>query len=226
MGVGTPGMIDHFSGVDGGLFEMFEPADAQEAAEVTRLIVERYLKEGNPGHPIYLRCTRHNVGFLDRSAFSPEDYRKKLLEGSYLVAGSASGKADLCLIASGATVFEAAKAMEALTKEGLRAKVVNVVSLNRIQRPGSTFVTQYLEDETPLLTVHDAEPNALGDRVKDAVNAARLAGRRPGVVLACLGANITPKGTFVGSGTSEENYRRNSLDAAGIVSTAKRLLKK
>ena len=46
MGVASPGVIDDFSGPDGDLFEMYEPADAQEAAEVTRLVVERVLKSG------------------------------------------------------------------------------------------------------------------------------------------------------------------------------------
>lgn len=224
MGVGAPGMIDHFSGVDGELFEMFEPCDAQETAEITRLVVERYLKEGNPGHPVYLRCTRHNVAHLDRSGL--DDYAGKLLEGSYAFPSPGSGRADILIVASGATVHEALKAREGLAREGIRAKVVNVVSLNKIHRPDSSFVRQYLEDETPILTVHDAEPNALGHRVKDAVNTARQLGRRPGIVQRCLGADITPRAARVGSGSSEENYRRNHLDASGIAETVKQILQK
>ncbi|MFA5975379.1 MAG: transketolase C-terminal domain-containing protein [Elusimicrobiota bacterium] len=224
MGLGTPGMIDHFSGVDGELFEMFEPCDAQEAAEITRLIVDRYFKEGNPGHPIYLRCTRHNVPHLDRSGLT--DYPRKLLEGSYVIPSSAAGKSDILLVASGATVSEAVKAQAQLAQQGIKATVINVVSLNKIHRPNSTFVKDYLENDVPLLTVHDAEPNALGHRVKDAVNTARLLGRRPGIVMRCLGADPSPRAAHIGSGTTEENYRRNHLDAAGIVETVKQILKK
>lgn len=225
MGVGTPGMVDHFSGMQGELFEMFEAADAQEAADVTKLIVERVIRDGAPRHPIYLRCTRHNVGHLDRSTIP--DYAKKLEEGAYLVpTGAAAGKTDILLVASGATVHESLKAAQQLSSAGIRAKVINVVSINKIQKPTSTFVKDLLEDEVPLLTIHDAEPNALGHRVKDAVNTARLNGRKPGVVLHSLGVNITPLAAHVGSGTSEENYRRNQLDAAGIVAAVKQLLKK
>src|SRR6185295_8542021 len=52
MSEATPGMIDRFSGVDGELYDMYEPADAQEAAEITRLIVEGALLDGPPKHPI------------------------------------------------------------------------------------------------------------------------------------------------------------------------------
>jgi len=223
MGVGTPGMVDHFSGVDGDLFEMFEPADAQEAAEVVKLIVERVIAKGAPKHPIYLRCTRHNIPHLDKSGV--RDYAKRLEEGSYVIA-PVSGKSDIQIVASGATVSESLKAAQTLAAEGIRARVVNVVSINKIQRAASAFVREDLEDETPILTVHDAEPNALGHRVKDAVNTARQLGRKAGIVLKSLGANITPLANFVGSGTTEENYRRNQLDAAGIAQTVRDLLKK
>ena len=83
MGVAMPGVIDHFSGVNGELFDMYEAADAQEAAEITRLVVERAIREGRPRRPVYLRCTRHNIGHLDRSGIP--DYLKKLEEGSYVV---------------------------------------------------------------------------------------------------------------------------------------------
>src|ERR1035438_1162980 len=79
MGVGAPGVIDDFSGPDGDMFDMYEPADAQEAAEITRMIVERILKDGSPRHPVYIRCTRHNIAHLDRSGIP--DYLKKLQEG-------------------------------------------------------------------------------------------------------------------------------------------------
>jgi len=44
--------------------------------------------------------------------------------------------------------------------------------------------------------------------------------------LKSLGANVSPLSNHVGSGTSEENYRRNQLDAAGITAVAKQILRK
>ena len=225
MGVSAPGVIDTYSGPDGDLFEMYEPADAQEAADITRLIVERVLKEGTPSHPVYIRCTRHNLPHLDRS--DVQDYPKKLQEGSYQIASTAgSGKAHLLIVASGATVGEAIKASQDLSKEGITVKIINVVSINKIQKPDSTFVQKYLEDETPLLTVHDAQAQTLGHRVEEAINTARRLGKKPGIVLKSLGANISPLSNHVGSGTTEENYRRNQLDSAGITAVVRQLLKK
>ena len=133
---------------------------------------------------------------------------------------------DILLVASGATVGESWKAAQALAAQGIRAKVINVVSLNKIQRENSTFVRQYLEDGVPILTAHDAEAHALGHRVMEAVNTARKLGKKPGMVLASLGANVSPLSNHVGSGSSEENYRCNQLDAAGIAAVARQLLKK
>jgi transketolase len=222
MGVAMPGVIDDFSGPDGDLFEMYEPADAQEAAEVTRLVVERVIKNGAPRHPVYIRCTRHNIAHLDRSGI--RDYLTQLESGSYVIAGS--GPADLLIIASGATVAEAVKAGKELVAQGIRVKIVNVVSLNKIQKADSAFVREQLDEETPILTVHDAEAHALGHRVAEAINTARRLGRKPGILLKSLGVNVSPLSNHVGSGTSEENYRRNQLDAAGITAVVRQLLKK
>jgi transketolase len=225
MGVAMPAVIDHFSGVNGELFDMYEAADAQEAAEITKLIIEKALREGRPRHPVYLRCTRHNLGHLDRSVIP--DYLKKLSEGSYTVpVKGAKGAAQIIIVASGATVQESLKAAQQLLAEGITAKVINVVSLNKIYKPTSPFVTEQLDDKLPIITVHDAEPNALGHRVKEAVNTARQIGRQPGIVMRSLGVNITPLAAHVGSGTSEENYHRNQLDAAGIVAVLKQVLNK
>ncbi len=141
-----------------------------------------------------------------------------------MIAGS--GKADLLIIASGATVSESVQAGKTLAAQGIKAKIVNVVSLNKIQKADSAFVREQLDDETPILTVHDAEAHALGHRVAEAINEARKQGRKPGIILKSLGANVSPLSNHVGSGTSEENYRRNQLDAAGITAVAKQLLKK
>ncbi len=229
MGIAMPAVADHYSGMDGELFDIYEGCDAQETAELTRLIVDKALAKGAPERPVYLRCTRHNVPHMDRSTLS--DYRKKLEEGSYVVPvamsppGATVGSGyHVILVSSGAVVSEAVKAAQTLSGEGFRAKVVNVVSINKIQRAENPFVKEYLEDNVPIITAHDAEPNALGHRVKDAVNTARQLGRKPGIVMKSLGVNISPLENHVGSGTAEENYRRNSLDAAGIAATIRTIL--
>jgi transketolase len=225
MGVAAPGVIDDFSGPDGDMFDMYEAADAQEAAEITRLVVEEVLRHGTPKHPVYFRCTRHNLAHLDRSHIP--DYLKKLQEGSYVILDTAgSAKPDLLIVASGATVGEAVKASKDLTAQNIRVKIINVVSINKIQKAESAFVRDQLTDDIPVLTVHDAQAHALGHRVAEAINTARRLGKKPGIILKSLGANVSPLSNHVGSGTSEENYRRNQLDAAGIVAVAKQLLKK
>jgi len=221
MGVGTPGVIDDYSGPDGELFEMYEPCDAQEAAEVTRLVVEGVLQKGTPTRPVYLRCTRHNLPHLDRSGIS--DYLKRVEEGCYVVPTRAAGKPKLIVVASGATVHSAVQAANELADAGTPVKVINVVRLNTIQRADSPFLA-LLDDNTPILTVHDAQPHTLGHRVAEAINTARKAGKNPGVILKMLGADVSPLRTTVGSGTTEENYRRNKLDAAGVSATIRQVI--
>ena len=121
---------------------------------------------------------------------------------------------------------EAVKASVELASQKIRAKVINVVSLNKIQKAGSAFIRDALADGTPVLTVHDAQAHTLGHRVAEAINQARLEGKKPGVILKSLGANVSPLSNHVGSGTTEENYRRNQLDAAGIAAVARQVLKK
>ncbi len=221
MGVAGPGMVDDYSGPDGDLFEMYEPCDAQEAAEITRQIVQRSLKN-TPSRPVYLRCTRHNLPHLDRSGIS--NYLKKLEQGCYVVPTKAAGKPKLIVVATGATVHSAVQAAHELAGSGISVKVINVVSLNTIQRTGSPFI-QELEDNTPILTAHDAQPHALGHRVMEALNTARRVGKNPGTVVQMLGADVSPLRTSVGSGTTEENYRRNKLDAAGVLLSIRDILK-
>ena len=103
--------------------------------------------------------------------------------------------------------------------------MINVVSINKIQKPNSAFL-QSLSDNLPIITVHDAEPNTLAHRVQEAINTARKLGRNPGIVMKTLGVNVSPRSNHVGSGSTEENYRRNLLDTAGIVKTLRDVLKK
>jgi transketolase C-terminal domain/subunit len=128
------------------------------------------------------------------------------------------------IVASGAVVGEALKASAELAAKNIHVKVVNVVSLNKIQKADSAFVREVLTQDVPILTVHDAEAHALAHRVAEAINTARRLGQKPGVILKSLGANVSPLSNHVGSGTTEENYRRNQLDAAGIAAVAKQIL--
>jgi transketolase len=218
-------VIDNFSGPEGDMFDLYEPADAQEAADITKMIVESVLRDGTPKHPVYLRCTRHNLPHLDRSKV--KNYPQALQEGSYVIADTAGPAApDLVIVASGATVGESIKAAAQLSAGKIRVRVINVVSLNKIQKADSAFLRDALPDGTPLLTVHDAQAHTLGHRVAEAINTARRLGKKPGVILQSLGANVSPLSNHVGSGTTEENYRRNQLDAAGIAATVKQILKK
>jgi len=137
----------------------------------------------------------------------------------------AKGTADVILVVSGATVLEGLKAAEQLGPQGIQVRVINVVSLNKIQKADSAFLKS-LKDNLPIVTAHDAEPHALSHRVQEAINTARKQGRQPGIVMKTLGVNVSPRSSHVGSGTSEENYRRNQLDAAGIEQAIKDVLKK
>ena len=212
-GVESPGIMDIISGPDGDKLIFGEPADGQETRILTPLLVNEGKTESKP---LYLRFTRQNVEVVDKSHV--KDYEKKLLEGSYVLADPGNGKNDLVIVATGAMVSNGAKVVEGLGKLGIKAKLINVVSLNKIDNPGNPFAS-YLEDGTPIMTVCDAYGKGLQDAVLRAINQARTAdpGFNPGTV---RGHGVT----VLGSGSTKTMYKINKLDVEGITGIAKNML--
>ena len=102
-----PGLVD------------LRPADANEAAEAWRFILE--YREG----PVFLALTRQAVPHLERGEHAGA---RELRRGGYVLADAAGGAPRVILLASGSEVALALAARERLEAEGLPTRVVNLVS--------------------------------------------------------------------------------------------------
>jgi transketolase len=99
-------------------FTVIRPADANETAEAWRLALEKI--KG----PVALILSRQNLPVIDRSVHAPSEGLRK---GAYVLSDP-DGKPDIILLSSGSEVHLCLGAAEALGKEGLRARVVNMAS--------------------------------------------------------------------------------------------------
>jgi transketolase len=100
---------------------VIRPCDANEVAEAWRVAIE------HDHQPTALVLTRQNVPVLDRSHYrSAEGLRR----GGYVLADPPGGDPELILIATGSEVALAVEAYEALTADGVRARVVSLPSFH------------------------------------------------------------------------------------------------
>ncbi len=103
-----PGMID------------FRPGDANEVAEAWRTIMP--LRH----EPVALILSRQPLPTLDRSRFAPAT---GVARGGYVLADPPDGRSpELILIATGSELALAVQAFEALTADGVAARVVSLPS--------------------------------------------------------------------------------------------------
>ena len=108
MGLRTiPGMI------------VLRPADANEAAEAWRVIMQ--LKD----RPACLVLSRQKLPTFDRSKYGPA---KDVARGAYILADPQQGAPQVILVATGSEVALAVAAHDALAKTGIRSRVVSMPS--------------------------------------------------------------------------------------------------
>jgi transketolase len=93
------------------------PADANEVAEAWRVILKQ------THHPVCLILSRQALPTIDRARFGAA---AGVARGGYVLADPAEGRPDVILIATGSEVGLCLQAWEALTAEGIRARVVSL----------------------------------------------------------------------------------------------------
>jgi transketolase len=171
-----------------------QPADELETKQAVAWAVEH---QG----PVYLRLTRQNL-----EAVSPVDYRFQLGRWTTLRPG-----ADVTVIASGGTVYNALQAAARLDADGISAEVVNAASikpLDEVALVGSARRTKHV------VTVEDhAIAGGLGGAVAET-----LAEVLP-TPLKRLGVT-----GFGESGDPKGLYAKHGLDPAGIAASIKKFL--
>ena len=114
-----PGMVD------------LRPGDANEVAEAWRWLMPRR------HDPVALLLSRQALPTLDRQVYAPAS---GLAQGAYVLADPPGGRAvEVILIATGSEVGLAVAAYEALTAEGVAARVVSMPSWELFDRQDAAY---------------------------------------------------------------------------------------
>jgi transketolase len=98
---------------------VIRPGDANEAGVALRVAL------GMAGRPVALVLSRQAVPTLDRSVYAPAEGTAR---GGYVLAEAAGGSPELILIATGSELSLAVEARLALSKDGVRVRVVSLPS--------------------------------------------------------------------------------------------------
>jgi transketolase len=173
------------------------PADGNEAEQVIRAVA------ASPG-PAYVRLSR-----LATPLFLPEDYRFELGRIATLREGD-----DVTLCATGVCVIHALEAAEALSNEGIEARVLNVSCIKPLDVP--TVVTAAKETGAVLTVEEHQRAGGMGSAVAEA-----LADEHP-VPMARLG--MTDR--FGESGNGAQLLEHFGLTAPAITDAARTLLQR
>ncbi|MER5471874.1 transketolase [Streptomyces sp. NPDC002935] len=172
------------------------PCDAHQTAKLVATMADlegiRYLRTSRGGSPVIYSATEE-----------------------FPVGGSkvlrASGADRLTLVAAGVTVHEALAAAEALDREGIQARVIDLYSVKPVDR---ATLREAAAETGCLVTVEDhREEGGIGDAVLDAFTDGRPVPR-----LVRLAVRTMP-----GSASPAEQLRAAGIDAESIA-TAARLL--
>ncbi len=173
------------------------PADAVEARQAVRAAAET-------SGPVYVRLSRAKTPVV-----LGEGYRFEIGRGALLREGS-----DLAIAACGVEVVEALGAAQLLAREGIEARVLNLASVDPIDRE---LIATAADECGAILTVEEHQiRGGFGDAVAQAV-----VRHRP-VPMDLVGMDDE----FGQSGTAAELLAHYGVDAAAIAARAKRLLER
>jgi transketolase len=114
----VPGLVD------------IRPCDANEVAEAWRVLLPMRHS------PVALFLSRQALPTLDRDRYAPAS---GLARGAYVLADPPAGDPEVILIASGSEVALVVGAYEALTAEGIRARVVSMPSWELFDRQDADY---------------------------------------------------------------------------------------
>ena len=103
----------------------FRPADANEVAEVWRVIMQLQHE------PVALILTRQALPTIDRTQYAAAS---GVAKGAYVLADTPEGKPDVLLMANGSEVSLCLEASEKLKAEGIKARVVSMPSWQLFER--------------------------------------------------------------------------------------------
>ncbi|MFQ5961216.1 MAG: transketolase family protein [Candidatus Methylomirabilales bacterium] len=179
---------------------VLQPGDAVETVGAVEYMLEY---QG----PVFLRLTRQKVEDVN-----PQDYRFEFGKGVILDAGKGEGR-DLTIMATGGTVYDAREAARELRGQGLDVRAVNIHTIKPIDQE---LILDSIQRSGRILTVEDhGVSGGLGSAVSEVV-----AERGEGMV-----RRIAVR-DFGESGDPAALYKKFGLSKEGIVTEAKKLVKK
>ena len=124
-------------------FWVVRPADANETTEAWKLALSR--TDG----PVALCLTRQGLPVLDRSKLGAAS---GLAQGAYILS-EPSGEPQVVLIATGSEVELAMESQEALSAEGIQARVVSMPCWERFDSQDSSYREQVLPRGLPRVSI-------------------------------------------------------------------------
>ena len=129
---------------------VIRPADATETAVAWKCAIE------NRAGPTALILTRQNLPVIDRSKYPPASNAEK---GAYILVGDKSIKPDVILMGTGSEVQFCMGAAEILEKEGIKARVVSMPSMELFDKQPESYRAEVLpRDVKARLAVEAAHP--------------------------------------------------------------------
>jgi transketolase len=177
------------------------PCDGNQTARLVAAMADR-------SGIVYMRTTRANTPILYTAA---DEFP---IGGSRVVRGGAAGD-KVTVVGAGITLHEAVKAADALAKEGVSVRVIDLYSLKPID--AKTLAAAVNATGGRLVVVEDHWPEG---GIGEAVLAALSAQGVKGVALRHLAPREMP-----GSGTPAELMHAAGIDADCIANAAKALLR-
>jgi len=175
------------------------PADATETAVAWKFAIEH--RNG----PTALALTRQNIPVLDRSKYPSA---MNLLKGGYILVGDASEKPDVIILSSGSEVQYCLSAAEALKKDGVKVRVVNMPSMELFDQQPESYRNEVLPpDVTARLAVEAGHPMSWYKYVGSKGD------------LQCMNS-------FGASAPADQLYKHFGFTPENIAAKAKKLIKK
>jgi transketolase len=116
---------------------LLRPADANEVAEVWRVVMQLH------DRPASLVLSRQALPTLDRVRYASA---AGVARGAYVLADAAAAQPELLLLASGSEVALCIAAYEQLTLEGVKVRVVSMPSWDLFERQDTAYREQVLPE--------------------------------------------------------------------------------
>ena len=127
---------------------VLRPADASETTEAWKAALK------HTHGPVALMLTRQKLGFVDRTKYAAAGGVQR---GAYVMT-EAAGAPDVVLLSSGSEVGLALEAQRRLEKDGVRARVVSMASMELLAAQDAAYRREVLPPGVPRVSIEAAHP--------------------------------------------------------------------